>query len=215
MADKTEGTRVYNIVLFAFDGQATADRIVKQVKSSAKLEGYTIIAEAVVEQDQKGKLHIHEPGRGGVGTAVGLATGSLLGLIGGPAGLLVWAIGGGVLGGVAGKYLGRPIPKEDLERIGDALRPNSSAFLLLLEDTQTEGVIDSMKDYRADVITLTVGDQLSGEIATYVAAQATDAAGNPVALDAGTAPGAGGGAKPGDAAGGEQPAAGGDAGSAP
>jgi hypothetical protein len=88
---------------------------------------------------------------------------------------------------VAGKYLGRPFKKGDLEEIGEAMSPDSSAFLLLIEDTYSEGVVDSLKGYNANVVTLTVGDELSGQIQSYVAGEATDDAGDTVAGAAGVA----------------------------
>ncbi len=57
-----------------------------------------------------------EPGHGGVGAVLGGAAGGLLALIGGPVGILAWVVGGAVIGGVAGKYLGRVIKKGDLGR---------------------------------------------------------------------------------------------------
>ncbi len=181
MADSKDSSAVYNILAFTFDGQKGADQAVKQLKSSGDLDGYKILAECVVEQDAKGKVHFHETGRGGVGTAVGMVAGGLLGLIGGPVGLLAWTVAGGVIGGVAGKYLGRPISKGDAKEIGAALSPDSSAVLLLLEDTESEGVIKSMQGYSANVVSLTVGDELSGQIASYVAGAASDDQGNVVA----------------------------------
>jgi uncharacterized membrane protein len=187
MGNGSNGSAVYNILAFTFDGQDTANQTVKDIKSSGALEGYDIVAQAVVEQDAKGKVHIHEPGRGGVGAGVGAVAGGLLGLIGGPVGLLAWAVGGAVVGGVAGHYLGRPFKKGDLEQIGEAMSPDSSAFLLLLEDTYSEGVVDSLKGYNANVVTLTVGDELSGQIASYGAGAATDDQGNVVAGAGGVA----------------------------
>jgi uncharacterized membrane protein len=187
MGNGSNGSAVYNILAFTFDGQPTAGQIVREIKSSGALEGYYIVAECVVEQDAKGKVHIHEPGHGGIGATLGAVGGGLLGLIGGPVGLLAMAVGGGVVGGVAGHYLGRPIRKGKLEEIGEALPPDSSAFLLLLEDTYSEGVINDMSDYNAKVVTLTVGDELSGEIQSYIAGQATDAAGDEVDVVAGVA----------------------------
>ena len=171
MSNDSTSSAVYNILAFTFEGQDTAKETVKEIKSSGALEGYVIVAQAVVEQDTKGKVHIHEPGLGGVGAVVGAVGGGLLSLIGGPAGVLAWAVGGGVVGGVAGHYLGRPFKKGDLKEIGEAMTPDSSAFLLLLEDMYSEDVIDSMSDYSANVVTLTVGDELSGEIATAVAGE--------------------------------------------
>jgi hypothetical protein len=83
--------------------------------------------------------------------------------------------------------LGRPISKGDLKEIGEAMSPDTSAFLLLLEDTQTEDVVKSMSGYNAGVVTLTVGDELSGQIASYVAGAASDDQGNVVAGEAGVA----------------------------
>jgi uncharacterized membrane protein len=182
-----DSSAVYNILAFNFDGQDTAKETVKQIRSSGALEGYKIAAEAIVEQDPKGKVHLHESGKGGVGAAIGAVGGGLLGLIGGPAGLLAWAVGGAVVGGVAGKYLGRPISKGDLKEIGEAMQPDSSAFLLLLEDKDSEDVIKSMSGYSANVVTLTVGDELSGQIASYVAGAATDDQGNLIAGAGGVA----------------------------
>jgi uncharacterized membrane protein len=180
MSDKSESSAVYNILAFAFEGQDTANQIIKEVKSSDALEGYDIVAQAVVEQDDKGKVHIHEPGHGVIGAAIGAVGGGLLGLIGGPAGVLALAAGGAAIGGAAGHFA-RAIPKEDLEEIGEALTPDSSAFLLLLEDTYSEDVVDSMAGYNANVVTLTVGSELSGEIASYTQGAVSDAEGNVVA----------------------------------
>ncbi len=89
--------------------------------------------------------------------------------------MLSWVVGGAVVGGVAGKYLGRPIKKGNLEELGDTLKPDSSALLLLLEDKYSEDVINSMSSYNASVVTLTVGDELSGEIAAFAAGEVEEA----------------------------------------
>ena len=63
------------------------------------------------------------------------------------------------------------VPEKDLKALGTTLTPNTSAMLLLLEDTESEGLVNSMAAYDANVVTLTVGNDLSGEIAQYVAAR--------------------------------------------
>ncbi len=171
-----DSSAVYNILAFTFDGQDTAKQTVKDIKSSGALDGYEIVAQAIVEQDPKGRVHIHEPGHGVWGAVIGGVAGGLLGLIGGPVGVLALAASGAAVGGVAG-HLDRAIPKDDLEQIGEAMSPDSSAFMLLLEDTYSEDAINSMSDYSTDVVTLTVGDELSGQIAQYTAA-ATDDSGD-------------------------------------
>ena len=181
MGDKDTGSGVYNIVAFCFDGRKTAKQTLKEAKKAGALDGYYTVVQAIVEKNKKGKVSIKETGKGGVGATAGALGGGLLGLFGGPAGLLAWTVGGAVVGGVAGKYLGRPIAKGDLKEIGEALSPDSSAVLMLLEDIYAEAAADSMSGYNAQVVTLTVGDELSGEIAQFVAGAVTDGAGNVVA----------------------------------
>ena len=91
-------------------------------------------------------------------------------LIGGPAGLLAWVVAGGVIGGFAGKFGGRAIPKRDLEELAKKMQPNTSAILAIVEDKGAEQLITRMAPYKAQVVTLTVGDEVSGEIAQGVAA---------------------------------------------
>ena len=187
MSDKKEKSAVFNILAFNFDGEKTAEETVKQIKKSGALDGQVIVAEAIVSVNEKGKTHIHEPGHGTMGAVLGGAGVGLLSLIGGPVGLLAWTVGGAVVGGAAGKYLGRPFSKGDLKEIGEAMQPDTSAFLLLVEDVASESVVDSMKEYNANVVTLTVGDDLSGQIASFVAGEATDDQGNVVAGGGGVA----------------------------
>ena len=88
-------------------------------------------------------------------------------MIGGPAGLLVWTVSGAVIGGVAGKHLGQPIAKGDLKEIGELLKSNSSAILFLLEETQAAGLVSTIQDYPAQVVVLTVGEEISEQIVSY------------------------------------------------
>lgn len=181
MGDQNTSSAVYNIVAFCFDGQRTAKQILKEAKKKAVPEGYKIVAQAIIEKNKKGKVSVKEPGKGGVGATVGAVGGGLLSLIGGPVGLLAWTVGGAVIGGVAGKHLGQPIAKGDLKELGKSLTPDSSAVLLLLEDVYTEAAVDSMSGYTANVVTLTLGNELSGEIARFVAGSVSDEEGNVVA----------------------------------
>lgn len=180
MGKDDNGSEVYNIVALTFLGEDAAKQNLKTMKSSGVLDGYKIQAECLVSQDDKGKVHIHEPGKGGWGAATGAAVGGLLGLLGGPAAVLALGASGAVIGGAAGHYWGRVVPKQDLEELGTELVPNTSALLLLLEDKETEGLVNDVQGYDANIVTLTVGDQLSGEIANFASGYVTDADGNVV-----------------------------------
>jgi len=175
MSDAQQNS-VYNIVAFVFADKETALQVSKALKSSAKPAGYKVVANAVVEVDAKGKPHVHEAGHGGWGTGIGAATGGALAMIGGPAGLLIWAVAGGAIGGILGKHMGRAIPADDLKKLATEMQPNTSAILAMVEDSATEQVIGDMKGYNAKVVTLTMGSEVSGEVAQAVAAQVEETA---------------------------------------
>ena len=169
MSKQANDAAVYNIIAFVFADKGTALQVSKELKAAAKPAGYKIVANAVVEVDEKGKPHVHEAGHGGWGTGGGLVVGGLLGLIGGPAGLLIWAVAGGAIGGVVGKHMGRAIPADDLKKLAAQMKPNTSAILAMVEDKAAEQLIGDMQGYKAQVVTLTVGDEVSGEVAAAVA----------------------------------------------
>jgi uncharacterized membrane protein len=145
--------------------------VVNELKASQKPGGYKVVAEAVVIREADGSVTVHEPGKGGKGAAIGAVVGGAIALLGGPAGVLWLAVSGGVIGGVAGHFAGREIPKADLEQIGAQIPPNSSAFLALVEDTDAEAVVNNMKGYTANIVTVTLGDELSGTIAQSTEAE--------------------------------------------
>lgn len=61
MGNSNEGSMIYNILAFSFEGQKTAGEMLKAVIASGRLDEFEIVAQAVVEQDSKGKVHVHEP----------------------------------------------------------------------------------------------------------------------------------------------------------
>ena len=171
MSDKSSS--IYDILVFSFTDTHTADEVVDELKASQKLEGYKVVAEAVVIREADGSVHVHEPGEGGKGATIGAVVGGAIGLLGGPVGVLWLAAAGGALGGVAGHFAGRSIPADDLKKIGEQLQPNSSAFLALVENTDAEAVVNSMSGVNANVVTVTLGDELSGTIAQSIEADVT------------------------------------------
>jgi uncharacterized membrane protein len=187
---------VYHIVMFSFADTTSADAIVEEIKDNQKAAGYKIAAEAVVIREADGHVRIHEPGRGGVGGTIGAVAGGLLGLLGGPAGILALAVAGGVAGGVAGHFMGRTIPADELKKVGDALPPNSSAFVVLVEDVVAETIIRDLKIPNANIVTLTVGDELSGVVASGLAAEFGPESGGQQAAATGSAAGGTAGAAP-------------------
>jgi hypothetical protein len=49
------------------------------------------------------------------------------------------------------------------------MAPNTSAIVVVIEDQYAEAAARSLGEYDAKVVTVTLGDQLSGEMANYAA----------------------------------------------
>ncbi len=178
MADQKNPSGVYNIVAFIFADTQRANQVVQEIKGAQKDAGFKVVVEAIVQRDANGNVSYAEPGKGGVGAVAGAAVGGVLGLFFGPAALLGLAIAGAIGGGVAGHLAGRVIPADDLKKFGASMPNNSSAFLVLLEDTEAEKAINALKGYNANVVTMTVGNEFSGEIGAAIAAE-VDKTGKP------------------------------------
>lgn len=166
MAEKNEA---YHLAAIKFEGEDRAKQVVKMIKDEQKAGDYKVKAWAVVEVNEKGKAKVSQSGHGGMGAAIGAGSGALLGLIGGPAGLLAWALGGALIGGLAGKYGTRPFDNQDLEAIGNAMEPNTSGIIVVVEDTAVQDLADELGAKGGSLLTITLGDELSGEVAQLAA----------------------------------------------
>jgi uncharacterized membrane protein len=169
-----DNPQAYHIVAYEFDGRKRAKEVVDLIRKGGRANEYKVPAWAVMEVDDNGKAHVSQSGHGGVGTAVGTGVGALLGLVGGPAGLLVWALGGALIGGLAGKYMGHHFDTNELKALTVNMGPNTSAIIVVVEDKQIEGMEKALDEYGAKVVTVTMGSQLSGEMATYAAVDLGD-----------------------------------------
>lgn len=169
MQDDAQQRYAYDILAANFTGQDTAQEMLKAMKSSGVLEPYLITAQAVVEQDPAGKVHVHTPGHGVFGAAGGAALGGLLGLLGGPVGVLTLGVAGAAIGGAAGHVWGRVVPKEDLAELAQHLAPDSSALLLLIEASDSDDLRDRLQGYSDQVVRLRVGEELAQELADFAA----------------------------------------------
>jgi uncharacterized membrane protein len=168
--ESPQGSQVYHVVAYGFEGQDRAGQVMDLIKSNAPSAGLQVKAWAVISVNSKGKVKVSETSKAGLGAGVGAGAGALLGLIGGPAGLLLMTLGGAALGGIAGRHMGNVIPEDQLKALGAAMKPNTSAILVLLEDTAAEKMNNALAPFAPSTVSITVGDQASGELvqAEYV-----------------------------------------------
>jgi uncharacterized membrane protein len=166
---------IYNILVFRFQGKDGADHALTEVKKKRKELGYKILDGAVMRSDEKGKASFHETAdlSASQGAGVGALAGAVLGLLGGPAGVLVATAAGAITGGAVAHFTDQALPNDQLKQIAQSLSPDTSAIVLLVEDRETEKAMDSIEGLNAQVMTFTLGDEVSGDIAMGVAGEIT------------------------------------------
>lgn len=168
------------IIVAAFNDPNRAAEIMDEIKQGKKEGLIGIIDAAVVVKDADGKLKVKDAKRRSTkGLITGGVVGGVLGLLAGPVGLL--AIGGGAIGALAGKVSGSAL-KAEMKDIGEALTPNSSAIVAIIEHTwvtqmeemlAAEGARVVMDSLKADI-----AEQLNaGGNVLYTAASGPNAAG--------------------------------------
>jgi uncharacterized membrane protein/sporulation protein YlmC with PRC-barrel domain len=108
--------------LKAYEGS----RALQELQREGSIDLY---AKAVIARDAGGKVTVKEQGdMGPVGTAVGLLTGSLIGLIGGPVGVAVGATAG-TYGGLLYDSVNLGINMDFIDEVADYLQPGKAAVV--------------------------------------------------------------------------------------
>jgi uncharacterized membrane protein/sporulation protein YlmC with PRC-barrel domain len=113
---------VFDSELKAYDGS----RALQELQNEGSINLY---AKAVIARDAGGKMEVKQAGdMGPVGTAVGLLTGSLIGLIGGPVGVAIGAYAGTV-GGLVYDLANAGVGEDFLNEVGRSLLPGKAAVV--------------------------------------------------------------------------------------
>jgi uncharacterized membrane protein len=129
-----------------FDGSSTAEKELSSLRLSRLDPWLTEVA--VLERHETGRFSMKatspdygDEGHVGAGIAIGGGTGVLIGLIGGPLGLLFWGAMGAIAGGVIGDT-GSAGPFDPLvEQVKDALSPGCSALILVAEHATAQELV--------------------------------------------------------------------------
>jgi uncharacterized membrane protein len=119
----------------------------------------------VVRRDAKGKLHIKEVGElsPGKGMAGGAVLGAALGVLTGGATLVLGALGG-VVGRIIAKRRDVGFPNQRLEQIGEALQPETSAIVAVIEHTWVTQLEDALAEEGADVMTAAISADIAEQL---------------------------------------------------
>lgn len=153
------------VIVAAFDSENGAEEALHDLKEVKKEGLIGIRNAAVLWKDDKDKLRFKETAdmRGGKGAVVGGVIGGVVGLIFPPSVLATAAVGAAV-GGLSAKLRDSGFPDERLRRIGEGLKPNTSALIAVIEHDWVRQVEDELRELGADVLTEAVRADIAAQL---------------------------------------------------
>ena len=153
------------LLIAAFQDESGADASLAVLKEAKKEKLVNIKDAAVLRKDTGGKLHVNEIGdmtgtRGGV---VGGVVGAGLGILTGGAALALMGVGA-VAGGLAAKLRDSGFNDDRLKRLGQSLKPGSSAIVAVIEHTWIAEAQAELEKAGAEVITEAIEADIAAQL---------------------------------------------------
>jgi uncharacterized membrane protein len=141
------------LIVAAFQDETGADSALAALKEAKKEKLIDIKNSAVLRKNAKGELSVHEAkdmtgARGGV---LGGAAAAGLGILTGGASVALVGLGAGV-GALAAKLRDSGFKDERLRKLGDSLKPGSSAIVAVVEHTWVTDLREELEKAGAEVL---------------------------------------------------------------
>jgi uncharacterized membrane protein len=125
------------MIVVVFNSESNAYEGSKALRELDAEGSITLYAMGVIAKDASGKVIVKEAAdKGPLGTAVGLVTGSLIGLIGGPVGVAIGA-GAGTFRGILYDLATVGVGEDFLSEVGERLKPGKTALVAEVEEQWT------------------------------------------------------------------------------
>ena len=133
--DQPESDSFMNKLLVAvFNNETAADAGLNALRTLHAAGDITLYATGVLTRDAQGVVSVRKSmDAGPIGTATGLAVGSLIGLLGGPLGVVVGAATGSVVGAVR-DYWAAGVGLDFIEEATQHLQPGKTALVAEVEE---------------------------------------------------------------------------------
>jgi uncharacterized membrane protein len=169
------------MLIAAFNEEKAADEALLALKEAKWAGLIGIDNAAVIRRDEKDKLHIKETGDwgGGKGAVAGGAIGAAAGILLGPGALVTGAVGA-LIGGLAAKLRDSGFSDERLKKVGEGLKPGTSAIIAVIEHRWVAELEKQMAEAGADVFTEEIAADVAAQLdagreVAYTALSTTDA----------------------------------------
>ena len=167
------------VIVATFKSADAATAAAQALKDAHKKKEIAYKAYAVVNLDEKKKMHVKETGD--VGGIAGLVSGGLLGaVIGIMAGPVGWAmLAGAAVGGVTAKLIDSGVKSDEIKKVGESLQPGASAVIVLADEAAP--VEAKLKAAGGEVTTATIAPEVVAQAETHAEAEPAPAAEAPAA----------------------------------
>jgi uncharacterized membrane protein len=170
------------LVVSSFKSPAGANLVIAALVNAGgeALKGVKELA--TVRRGDDARLHIDESNdmSGGSVAFGGGTLGLLLGVLGGPIGMLVGGATGALIGGLAGKYIDTGIPDERLREIGALLAPNTSAVVAMVAPGQAQQLLDALAQGGGTTLTQSLAADVPAKLAAARAEAEQATTGSPL-----------------------------------
>lgn len=140
------------ILVAAFDDEATADAAYNQLKRGANAAWLDDVA-VIVHEGSKVRIKESKDMGGGKGALVGGTIGALTALLFPPA-ILITTAAGAAIGGLAAKLHDANLPTSTLRELGEGLAPGTAAIVAVVNENLVPQATDALKRLNAKVSTV-------------------------------------------------------------
>ena len=151
------------MLVIVFDSEIKAYEGTKALQELQQEGSIKLLAKAVIARDTNGKVEVRQiEDISPSGTAVGLLTGSLIGLIAGPVGVAIGA-GAGTLGGLTYDLADMGVEQDFLIEAEESLQPGKAAVVAEVIEDWTLPLDNRMKSLGGVVLRRTREDVVSAQ----------------------------------------------------
>jgi uncharacterized membrane protein len=149
------------VVVAVFEDEGATENALAVLKEDERNKQIEVEEVATIWKDVEGRLHLKETADRSTGEGIwaGALVGGVVGLLAGPAGVVVGSGAGALVGGLAASG-DAGIRDDDLERLGEGLEPASSAIVVVVEKPWVAAVERALADSADEVTTAPLSEEV-------------------------------------------------------
>jgi uncharacterized membrane protein len=166
--DRAGSASALGVLLLCFDGAKRAAQVRRPLSKQLKQQHSSILDAAIIRVDGQGKARVYDPQRTVAGALTAALTWGVFGLLtSGIIGPIGWAVIGAVCGGLFAYFREQPLSGTQLVRIGEGMRPDSSAIVVFMRSDADEALLSTTAAYKPTTASLVaVSRELSARVLT-------------------------------------------------